>query len=165
MGREDTPAFQDIQTWKYDSVDDPTKIHSPNGLKVADVSSSSASTSDVTIDWKANDPYNATGFQVQRSTDGTNFVTIAFVSPNFNTYTDPGLRGGTYFYRVQAYNATTTSAFTNVDSVLVGGGTSPAVVDHSTGFASNFDLTANGSTTFVASGATTVARLTDGGNE
>jgi hypothetical protein len=164
-------ATQDIQTWKYDSVDDATKIHTPSGLNVASVERINNNQSDITIDWKANDDYNATGFTVQRSTDGTNFTTIATVSPNTDTYTDPGLTGGTYYYRVQAFNAKTTSAFSNVDSVLIGGGSNTVVINHSAGFASNGDLTANGSAQFVpfATGApNTVARLNDGktgGNE
>jgi hypothetical protein len=158
-------ATQDIQTWKYDSVD-TSNIHTPGGLKVASVVRSNNNTSDITIDWKANDDYNATGFTVQRSTDGTSFTTIATVSPNVDTYTDPGLGGGTYFYRVQAFNAKTTSAFSNVDSVLIGGGDNPLVLDQSGGFASHGGLTANGNAQFVpfATGApNTVARLTDGG--
>ena len=55
------------------------------------------------------------------------------------------LTGGTYYYRVQAFNATTTSAFSNVDSVRIGGGSNSVVIDHSAGFASNSDLTVNGS--------------------
>jgi hypothetical protein len=155
-------AFQDIQSWKYDSVEDTTKIHTPSRLVVASVDRHNNSTSNITIDWKANNDYNATGFTVQRSTDGTNFSTIATVSPNVDTYTDPSLTGGTYYYRVQAFNATTTSAFSNVDSARIGGGSNPVVIDHSAGFASHGDLTANGSASFATSGSTTVARLTDG---
>jgi hypothetical protein len=73
------------------------------------------------------------------------------------------LKGGIYYYRVQAFNDTTTSAFSNVDSVLIGAGDNLSVIDYSGGFASHSDITANGSTTFAVSGGTTVARLTDGG--
>jgi hypothetical protein len=158
--------MQDVQTWKYDSVEDTSKIHTSSGLNVASVQRVNNNSSNVTIDWKANDDYNATGFTVQRSTDGTNFSTIATVSPNTTTYTDPSLTGGVYYYRVQAFNASTMSAFSNVDSVLIGGGTNPVVINESAGFANNSGLTASGSAHFVpfATGSpNTVARLTDGG--
>ncbi len=58
---------------------------------------------------------NQTGFIIQRSTDGTNFIQIAQVLPSTITYRDvatwPSM---TYLYRVCAYNAGGNSAFSNV---------------------------------------------------
>src|SRR5205085_3018903 len=45
------------------------------------------------------------GFRIERSLDGQNFVEIAMVGPNVQSYNDTGLTPGTtYFYRVFAFN-------------------------------------------------------------
>jgi hypothetical protein len=61
---------------------------------------------------------NETGFKIQRSPNGSSSWTqIATVGANVTTYTDAGLRRGqTYYYRVAAYNASGTSAWSNVAS-------------------------------------------------
>ena len=56
-----------------------------------------------------------TGFRIERSplTD-TNFAEIATVGANTTSFTDTGLnRATTYYYRVRAYNAYTTSAYSS----------------------------------------------------
>jgi peptidyl-Asp metalloendopeptidase len=53
------------------------------------------------------------GFKIERSpvTD-TNYTEIATVGANTTSFTDTGLSAGTtYWYRVRAYNAYTTSAY------------------------------------------------------
>jgi hypothetical protein len=157
-------SVQDISAWKYDSVETGATIHTPTDLRVTSVDRHDRSTTDVNIAWKANDDFNATGFTIQRSPDGQNFTTIATVGPNTDSYTDPRLTGGTYFYRVQAFNATTVSAFSNTDGVLLGGGDNTATLDDSAGFANHGNLTANGSAQFTTNvDGVPVARLTDGG--
>jgi hypothetical protein len=60
---------------------------------------------------------NELGFHVERSTDGVNWLRIATVQANVESYTDWGLRRQTtYWYRVQAYNNDGVSAFSNVVS-------------------------------------------------
>src|SRR5262249_34844825 len=54
---------------------------------------------------------NETGFQVERSTDGTNFTLIATTSGT--SYRDAGLANGTYFYRVRAVNGAGNSPYSN----------------------------------------------------
>jgi hypothetical protein len=119
----------------------------PPVLQIADVRDSQ-----ISLSWtSAPDHVNYT---VQRSTDGTNFVPI-FTTGNATTtsYTDSGLARGTYFYRVQAFGAGGDFSFSNTAAPTIG----PLSIDHSTGFASNSDLTANGNTHFVEG----IARLTD----
>ena len=86
---------------------------------------SSSSSSAVTITWTASTDtgYGVAGYEVMRSTDGTNFSTISGsgVGPDdgaswdagklvlTNSYADSGLSAGTYYYQVIAWdNATPT---------------------------------------------------------
>jgi FtsP/CotA-like multicopper oxidase with cupredoxin domain len=71
----------------------------------------------ITISWTDNST-NELKFYVQRSATGTGgWTLIARAAANTITYTDSGLsRNTTYYYRVQAYNANGTSAFTNTVS-------------------------------------------------
>jgi hypothetical protein len=72
----------------------------PVALKVT-----SATSTGVTLQWYEYDP-STTGYQIERSTDGTKFTPIATVSdPNIFTYTDTTvILPNTYFYRVRALN-------------------------------------------------------------
>jgi hypothetical protein len=55
---------------------------------------------------------NEDGFQIERSTDRTNFRQIAQVLPGTTIYRDKNLFPGTqYFYRVRAFNASGTSRY------------------------------------------------------
>lgn len=78
---------------------------SPTGLYATGQTSST-----MLLTWTA--PMStAVSQQIQRSTDGVNFVTIATVPPLLNTYTDTGLTSGTaYTYRIVATNFTGSSA-------------------------------------------------------
>ena len=58
---------------------------------------------------------NETGFQLERSTDGTTFTKIADLGVNTTTYADQGLTGSTrYYYRVRAVNAIGMSGYSNI---------------------------------------------------
>jgi hypothetical protein len=67
----------------------------------------------LTVAWD-NSSAGATGFQVERSPDGTNFTQVASVASSSTSYTDSNLSSGSYWYRVRAFNATSTSAYSNV---------------------------------------------------
>ena len=76
------------------------------------------SSSQVLLNWTDNSA-TETGFTIERSplTD-TNFTEIATVGANTTSFTDSGLSEATkYWYRVRAYNAYTTSAYSNEKSV------------------------------------------------
>ncbi len=69
----------------------------------------------INLTW-TNNAATSTGVAVQRSIDGTNFTTIATLSPTATSYLDnTGLAADTkYFYRVYTANGAASSAFTPV---------------------------------------------------
>ena len=151
-------AIQDILTWTYNEQEDNLPPRAPSGLRVIFVQPQDATASNVTIVWKSNNAYTATGYSIEHSTDGTSFTPVGSVDPGTTTFTHIGLTLGTHFYRAQALGPSANSAFSNVDSVFVGDSNNATVIDHSAGFDGATDLTANGSTSFVMN----VARLTNG---
>ncbi|WP_113700027.1 fibronectin type III domain-containing protein [Nonomuraea lactucae] len=87
-------------------------------------------TSEVDLTWRDNSNeetgYSETGFQIERSIDGTAFTPLAATGANINFYTDTGLTAGKkYYYRVRAVAAGgLTTAYSNVAPVttVVGDG-------------------------------------------
>lgn len=78
--------------------------------------SSSLVAGQLTVNWDDNSA-NEVGFHVERSTNGSTFTTIATVSANTKSFTDTTVAAATtYWYRVRAYNLTTSSAYSNVTS-------------------------------------------------
>jgi hypothetical protein len=74
------------------------------------------SKSQINLSWTDN-ATNETGFYIERCKGSTctNFTRIATVGANVTTYANTGLaKGTTYRYRVQAYNASGTSAYSNI---------------------------------------------------
>ncbi len=68
----------------------------------------------VTLSWKDNSN-NETGFQVERSSDGSVFTVIAITAANTTKYKDPkAVKRQTYFYRVAAKNNVGLSDYSNV---------------------------------------------------
>lgn len=73
----------------------------------------SAASSALTVAWDA--VSNATGYRVERSTDGINFAQIGGDIIGLS-YVDKNLPPASYWYRVRAYNATAVSPYSNVAS-------------------------------------------------
>ncbi|MCH6254993.1 DUF1349 domain-containing protein [Puniceicoccaceae bacterium K14] len=58
---------------------------------------------------------NESGFVIERSTDGENYVELAEVDANVTAYTDETITGSnSYWYRVYAYNSIGRSDYTNI---------------------------------------------------
>jgi|GEM_PF-833207 len=73
---------------------------------------------DLNLDWTDNSN-NESGFEIERSTDGTNFSSLASVGANVTSYTDATvINGTTYWYRVRAYNGAGNSGYTNVANAV-----------------------------------------------
>jgi hypothetical protein len=92
----------------YSNVANSTTIGpaAPSNLKATAVS-----TTQVNLTWTDNST-NESGFTVQRSTDGTNYATVATTAANVTTFGDTGLSRSTkYYYRVQSFNADGNSSF------------------------------------------------------
>jgi hypothetical protein len=110
-------ATQDILTWTYA----PTATVSPNAP--SGLGATPASATSVTVTW-TNNATNQTGFHLDRATDSgftQNLITENLpASPNSFIDTATGLApGGTYFYRLRAFNAAGDSGNSNVASVTI----------------------------------------------
>jgi hypothetical protein len=151
-------ALQDIITWTFDEQEGMLPPRAPGDLRITRVQRRNSMTSDVTIAWKCNNSATAESFTIERSMDGTTYEPIIEVGSETTSVTDPQLPAGLYFYRVRAQSARGASAPSNVVSVVLGDDNTPAVLDHSNGFASHPDISANGSARFEGS----LLRLTSG---
>jgi hypothetical protein len=137
----------DISSWTFNTTTQNLVPLAPSNLKVANVLRHDANSSDIVVTWQCNS-YNETGFSVERSRDGVSFSQVASLPANSMSFTDSRVGAGTFYYRVRAFNANGNSAYTNVDSVRIGTPGQAVLVDHSGGFVSHGDLTANGVATF-----------------
>jgi PKD repeat protein len=72
----------------------------------------------VTLKWLDNST-NESGFYIERAPSGGAFVRVSQVGPNIKLIVNTPPSKGTWVYRVQAFNATTTSAYSNQVSVRV----------------------------------------------
>jgi hypothetical protein len=148
----------EIFSWTYTPTVQNLPPAAPSNFAVNRVRPDDDGNSDVHLSW-SNSAFNQTGISVERSRDGVTFTPIATLGANAIEYTDPDVTPGTVYYRVRAFSASGNSAYSNVDSVRFGHPGDTVTIDHSAGFSSHADLTANGNLTFTG----TVARLTDGG--
>jgi len=83
----------------------------PSQLSVA-ISTASPSSS-LSVAWVDN-ATNATGYQVERSADGSSFTAIAQLGSSATAYVDSGLAAGAaYYYRVAAFNSYGMSGYSN----------------------------------------------------
>ena len=79
------------------------------------LSATAASASQINLTWTDNDGGNATGYAIDRGTNGLTFTQIATVAAGLAAYTNTGLADGTqYYYEVQALStALGNSSFTD----------------------------------------------------
>jgi hypothetical protein len=107
-------SLQDILNWKYAEQEGNLPPRAPTNLQVtADVRHDN-NRDDITLAWLCNNAYTATGFSVERSTDGINYTQIASLAPNVTTFTDPLAGPGALYYRVRSFNANGFSHSSNV---------------------------------------------------
>lgn len=77
-----------------------------------------ATAAQLTIQWADNSD-NENGFTLERSVNGFDFLPIADVAPDTETYTDSSLLPGVeYWYRVKAFNAAGESGYSNTASAI-----------------------------------------------
>src|SRR5262249_51911504 len=81
---------------------------------------------DIDLSWSDNSA-NETSFQIEVSTDGNNYTTLAVVGANVTSYSHTGLNPSTiYYYRVRACNAAGCSSAANVTGQTQTQGAPPA---------------------------------------
>lgn len=100
----------------------PTPPATPTNLTATAISSSQ-----INLAWS--DPAsNESGFRVERKLGaGGTYAEIATVAANVSSYSDTGLAASTtYYYRVRAYNATGSSAYSNEANAMTLATTPPA---------------------------------------
>ncbi len=72
----------------------------------------------INLVWNDNSS-NERGFKIERSTDGSTFIRIATRRANLTAFADGARRSGsTYHYRVQSYDASGNSGYSNTVSVV-----------------------------------------------
>jgi hypothetical protein len=154
-------VFDHVTVTQYN----PSALGAPSALTVAHVVQYRSQAA-VTLAWQPGSD-NESGFKIERSTDGVNFTQVGTAAAGVTTFIDVnpdgnGVPAGTYYYRVKAFaTGLPDSAYSNVDSVNFAQPGSPLTIDHSAGFTSHGDLTANGNAQFAGF----VYSLDDGSSE
>jgi hypothetical protein len=107
----------------------PTLSLSVSGISVSPASplnltATAASNTQINLSWTAS--AGATGYNIQRSLNGSTGWTQIGVTSGVTTYQDTGLTAGTtYYYRVQATGGSASSLFGNVTSATTTGAVVP----------------------------------------
>ena len=77
----------------------------------------SVSGHDATVRWTAPPERDVAGYNVYRSTDGTNWAFVANVGGTTTSYVDTNLANGTYWYQVQAIDTMGTPSHSSASAV------------------------------------------------
>src|SRR6202035_2574378 len=100
-----------------------TQISAP--LAPSNMSASVVSSSQIDLAWTDNST-DESGFQIERSLDGINFRQVGSTGAGATAYADIGLAAGTqYTYRVRAFNAAGSSAYSNAVTTRTSGTQTP----------------------------------------
>jgi hypothetical protein len=97
-------SLQDVLNWKYSEQEGNLPPRAPGNIQVTSVVRHDDNRDDVSLTWLCNNAYTATGFSVERSTDGINFTQVASLSTSVTSYTDQKVDPGAYYYRVRSFN-------------------------------------------------------------
>ncbi|MFH0889353.1 MAG: fibronectin type III domain-containing protein, partial [Planctomycetota bacterium] len=129
MIRASSSGILSNQVTAYVSSGVPT---APSNLITTTVNASS-----IAISWTDNSN-DETAFNIERSTDGSNFLLLIAVGVNTTVYTNTGLTANTtYYYRVYASNASGNSGTSNVVSAKT---SAPLAPTAATNFATNITM-------------------------
>ena len=133
-------AQQAVEAWTYVPYDPP-----PASLAATPLSATS-----IALNWREMST-NQSGFNIQVSSDGTNFQSIAQALPQARSFVVGDLQPDvSYTFRVSAMHAPGDSDFSNLATAATLAGTGPGLLDYTTGFAAaGGALTFNGSAALV----------------
>ena len=96
----------------------------PDGL-----AATAASSSQIDLAWNDNSN-DETNFDIEASSNGTDFTFLNFVTADTTTYSDTGLAAGsTWYYRIQATNTHGSSPYSNTASATTQSGGTPTSVE------------------------------------
>jgi hypothetical protein len=105
-------AQSSFGTSAYSNVATSTTLGPPAAPST--LKATAVSTSQVNLTW-TDKSANESGFNLQRSTNGSTYTTIGTVGANVISYSDTGLSSGTkYYYRVQSFNSYGSSSFASI---------------------------------------------------
>lgn len=89
------------------------------------LTATAASSASVQLGWTDN-ASNESGFELERSTNGTDFTRIATPGANATQHADPTVAAGvTYHYRIRAINSAGASGYSAIVSITPGGAPTP----------------------------------------
>ena len=138
-------AEQDIISWKYTGVQTSTGLVP---LPAPNLFGTACQSGNTMLAWSGGTG-NETGFEIDRSSDGTNFTAVNTTPTAATNYMDSGLDPTkTYSYKIKALGDATNnsdSAFSNVVMASTAGLNPPVAINHGGGFAGATDLKFNGS--------------------
>ncbi len=108
-------------TLNADWSTDEALLFSTSLLPPGDLTITNVTNTEIDLSWVGLSP-SETGFNIDRSTTSTGgFTQIATVAASITAYSNTGLTTGTtYYYEVQAFDASTTSGFSNVVAATLG---------------------------------------------
>jgi hypothetical protein len=103
-------TIQSIKSWRYTEHEANLTPRSPSNLRQIGDPDVAA-----TLQWNCNNDYTAQGYYIERSTSPTGgFNRVGQVNdPNMNTFPDTPDQPGVYYYRLQSFNTTGVSGYSN----------------------------------------------------
>jgi hypothetical protein len=106
-------SYNDGGDSAYTNEASATTLTPPLPDAPSDLTATALSSSKIHLTWTDN-ANSENGFRIERKTGSGAFLEVATVGPNVTTFTNAGLQAlTTYTFRVRAYNAAGTSAYTN----------------------------------------------------
>lgn len=118
------------------------------------LSAHASSAHEVGLSW-SNPDFTETGFELERSTNGTTFTRIATPAANVTTHLDTDVVASTtYYYRIRSVNSFGASAYSGVQSVTTPAVTTPTTWDFADiGWVGLSGSNSSGANTITISGA------------
>lgn len=114
----------------WSKIVDTITDYDPNlPLTPRNLQGSALSETEISLTWDDRSN-NETGFEIERSVNGINFIPLTSVNADIETHTDNGLNlASRYYYRVRAKNTFGNSYYSNIVTVITQGKNTPPTLD------------------------------------